>query len=175
MAKPTEDRFNNFATVYDLKQFLLAKKSRLEKDISERTFSDDKTNVAKGFIRKIDEILRTEYFKATNYNTKIYELMRVLKDDDVIFQKKIGDLEKKITELEDRMKNLEADNADSGYVIPGESEDYNNAIEMKKREIFWRVEGLREELNAYKYRLELCRKLKGIMCRPDGFFASVYK
>ena len=113
MAKPTEDRFNNFATVYDLKQFLLAKKSRLEREISERMFSDDKTIVAKGFIRKIDEILRTEYFNATNYDIKIYELMRVLKDDDVIFQKKIGDLEKKITELKNRMENLEVDTADS--------------------------------------------------------------
>ena len=175
MAKTPEERFNNFATVYDLKQFLLGKKSRLEREISERLFSDDKTNVAKGFVKRIEEILRTEYFKATNYNMKIYELMRVLKDDDVIFQKKIGDLEKKIAELENRTENLEVNDADSGYVIPGEAEDYKNAIEMKKREIFWRVEGLREELNAYKYRLELCRKLKGIMCRPDGYFASIYK
>lgn len=175
MAKTTEERFNNFATVYDLKQFLLAKKSRLERDISQRKITDDRVGMARGFIKKIDEILRTEYFKATNYETKIYELMRILKDDDIVFQKAISSTEAEIKKMEADLENFEEDNMDLGYSIPGEIEEYQRAIEMKKREAFWKVESVREELNGYKYRLELCRKLKGIMCRPDGFFSSVYK
>ena len=175
MAKPTEERFNNFATVYDLKQFLLEKRARLEREIKERKFADDKIGMAMNFVGKINEILGTVYFKATNYGTKIYELMRRLKEDDVDFGKEIGRLEEEIKKMEYKLEHFESDNLDPEYAIPGEIKEYQMAITTKKREYLWNVEKVREELRVYKYRLELCRKLKGIMCRPNGFFGSLYK
>ena len=61
-------------TISSLKQFLLEKKIRLKNSIDRREISDDKVDVARKYIRKIEDILRTEYFEVSELKLRVFIL-----------------------------------------------------------------------------------------------------
>ena len=157
-------------TISSLKQFLLEKKIRLKNSIDRREISDDKVDVARKYIRKIEDILRTEYFEVSELKLRVTELMVRLKNEDIYFKAEIEKLRKKLQTMEQYLRDIINAN-NGGYIIPDENELLKKSIMEYKFEI----EAVRDEIKAYEYRLILCRDLKGIICRPNGFFDAVYK
>ena len=162
--------FDRTVTTSSLRQFLLEKKIRLKNSIDRREVSDDKVDVARRYIRKIEDILRTEYFETSELKVRVTELMTRLKKDDIYFKAEIESLRKKLLSMEQCLRDSRTANH-NGYMIPDESEFLEKSIMEYKMEI----ECVRDEMNAYEFRLILCRDLKGIICRPNGFFDAVYK
>ena len=175
MATGQEARFDNFATILGLKQFLIEKKRKLEREIEERQIPSNKFGMAKGYIGKIEKILATEYFNGSNYSKKVFQLMNRLKEDDVIFLVKIQELQRKIQDMEIYLQTSDEFIFPVDFAIPDEAEYYLQAVEMRRREYLWKIEAVRDELKRYEYRLDLCRALKGIICRPNGYFGAIYK
>ncbi len=175
MAKGLEKRFDYSATVYSFKQFLLEKRKTLLGDIATETITKRKAIIARQYVRKINALLRTDYFSSDYAEKKVYELMERLKEEDKTFQAEIAALTRKIREMETCIQERSELSLSSDYSIPDESEVHKLAIRNMKREYKMKIEAVREELRVYQYRLELCRGLKGIIQRPNGFFGAVYK
>lgn len=175
MAYRTEERFSYVYTVSALRQFLLEKKRKLNSDINSKMICEDNIAKAKSYVKILDSILKSEYFVGKNLSMKVYQLMDRLKKEDVIFKEEIGKLEAKIAEMEYYMENAIEHTVSDEFNIPDEECDYAEAIMRKKQEYKWKIEAVRDELNGYNYRLKLCRDLKGIICRPNGFFSSIYR
>ena len=175
MTSRNEKPFNGVATVSALKEFLLEKKRKITMDINANVISFKNIEKAKSFVRLIEMMLATEYFNSNNSKYKVYELMQVLKDRDQVFERKIKELSSKIKTMEYNLDHSEEFNVPEGYVIPDEKDSYIMSIEPRRREYLWKIEAVRDELKAYEYKLKVCRNLKGIISRPNGFFSSVYK
>lgn len=175
MFQKREYPFNYKYTVFELKQFHLRKKRKLEDEIREKSFSDDKIPVAQKYIRIIESVLKSDYFRGNMVDCMVGDLMKWLKEDDVIFVNKIEELKKKIQSMKANLKMFEQSGANSGYIIPDESIDYEASFEERKRKYLWEIEAVQGELNDYEYRLRLCRNLKGMIQRPEGFYNAVYR
>lgn len=175
MSKGQEERFCYSEKVASLRQFLLEKMRRLKAEVEDETIPKKNASIARSYIKKVEQILDSEYFTTFNRNLKVYELMERLKNDDVIFEEAIKGLKAKIKRKEDYIQNSDEFLLPDSFDIPDEREAHIYAIEERKREFLWELEKIRDELRTYEYRLELCRKLKGIICRPNGFFSAVYK
>lgn len=175
MAYKAEERFSYVNTVLALKQFLLEKKRKLNSDINTKIISTSNISKARSYIRLLEEMLKSEYFVGTNLNLKVFKLMERLKDEDVMFKNKISELESKIASMEAYLETSDEFTISDSFNIPDESDDHSDAISVRRQEYKWEIEAVRDELNGYNYRLKLCRDLKGIICRPNGFFNSIYK
>lgn len=175
MSKKQEFCFNYKYTVFELKQFHLRKKRKLEDEIREKSFSVDKIPVAQKYVTIVNSVLKSDYFKGNMQNCLVGDLMRWLKEDDAIFVKKIEELKKKIQSMKANLKMFEQSGVNNGYIIPDESIDYEASFEERKRKYLWEIEAVQGELNDYEYRLRLCRNLKGMIQRPDGFYNAVYR
>ena len=170
MAKSQEERFPHWKTVGSLKQFLLEKKRRIDSGISDGTIS--KVSTAEEYLAKISVILDSNYFKFPNTRLTIKEFMVMLKKEDIILKEEIEKFQKKIELEEEEITNFSESKAHRDFSIPDEDEIFLAANTQATMEKLTR---LREELSDYQYRLRVCRWIKGIICRPNGFFEAVWK
>lgn len=175
MAYKVEERFSYVNTVLALKQFLLEKKRKLNSDINNKTICVSNISKARAYIRLLEDLLKSEYFVGASLNKKVYQLMERLKEEDITFKNEIARLESKIASMEEYLENAQEFTISDSFNIPDEREVHISAINKKRQEYKWEIEAVRDELNGYNYRLKLCRDLKGIICRPNGFFSSIYK
>lgn len=175
MAYKAEERFSYVNPVLALKQFLLEKKRKLNSDINTRVIPTSNVSKARGYIRLLEELLKSEYFIGANLNLKVFKLMERLKNEDAMFKEKISELESKIVNMEAYLETADEFTISDSFNIPDECDAQSDAVSKRRQEYKWEIEAVRDELNGYNYRLKLCRDLKGIICRPNGFFNSIYK
>lgn len=170
MAKSQEERFPHWKTVYSLKQFLLEKKRRIDSGISDGTIS--KLGVAEEYVAKISSVLNSNYFKFPNTRITIKEFMAMLKKEDILLKEEIEKLQSEIKLEEEKLADFSESKYHCDFLIPDEEELF---LEANKQTAAERMAKIREELSDYQYRLRVCRWIKGIICRPDGFFEAVWK
>lgn len=176
MGTTAEKRFEYNHTVSDLKQFFKNKKRQLENDIIYRTISDKQMEIARKYIAIVDSVLTSSYLQSCNYALMVHELMTILKEDDVTINKEIEACKAKIRSL-DRYLNASNEEimAVADFAIPDEVELQQQSIVAMKRELLGKIEVAENELERCEYRLKLCRNLKGMICKPNGFYNAVYK
>lgn len=176
MGTTAEKRFEYNHSVSDLKQFFYGKKRQLENDIINRTISDAQMDVARKYIGIIDTVIKSKYLQSANYVLKVHELMRLLKEDDVEINKEIEMIERKLRRMQ---HYLDASNEElfafKDFGIPDEFELQRESVISMKKELLRKFDAVEEELKRCKYRLKVCRDLKGMICRPNGFYNAVYK
>ena len=175
MAKGYEERFPYSKMTYHLKQFLLNKVKQLEKEIASELIVKKKAGLAEHYIAKIKDILEMSYFSNVNLDQPVYQLMEQLKQDCKSLQKKTDELQVQIHAMERRLENDDEFNLRMEYVIPDEVKIQQEAIARKRYQYALTISAVREEHQLYKYKLELCRNLQGIVARPEGFFNALYK
>lgn len=176
MGTTAEKRFDYNHTVSDLKQFFKSKRRQLENDIVYRTISDKQMDVARKYISIVESVLNSSYLQSCNYSLKVHELMAILKEDDVTINKEIEACKAKIRSM-DRYLNASNEEimAVTDFGIPDEIEIQKASIIAMKRDLLRKIEVAENELERCEYRLKLCRNLKGMICRPNGFYNAVYK
>lgn len=176
MGTTAEKRFDYNHTVSDLKQFFKVKKRQLENDIIYRTISDKQMDVARKYIAIVESVLKSSYLQSCNYSLKVHELMAILKEDDVTINREIEVCKLKIRRMQ---QYLNASNEEikvlTDFAIPDELDIQQESIIAMKRDLLRKIEVAENELERCEYRLKLCRNLKGMICRPNGFYNAVYK
>ena len=176
MGTTAEKRFEYSRSVSDLKQFFYGKKRQLENDIIYRTISDSQMDVARKYISIVESVLKSTYLQSCNYALKVHELMAILKEDDVAINKEIETCKWNIRRMQ---QSLNASNEEimaiADFTIPDEMELQQESIIAMKRDFLRKIEVAENELERCEYRLKLCRNLKGMICRPNGFYNAVYK
>ena len=170
MANSQEGPFPYWKTVYSLKQFLLEKKRRIDSEISDGIILN--VNKAEDYFIKISDILDSKYFKYPNTSLTVKELMVLLKKEDAILKEEIEKVKELLKSEEEALANFSESKAHREFLIPDEEEIYLSANRQHANQ---KIATIREELKSYEYRLRICRDLKGIICRPNGFFNTVWK
>jgi len=171
-----EKRFEYSKNVSELKQFIKGKKWQLQEDITCRTISDNRVKTAKRYIGIIECVLGSEYLRGSKLSLKVFELMEILKTDDISLKKKIEEAQRQLKRMSYFMNaSVEELMAVKEYGIPDEFGIHQNSIISMKRELLAQIETIEEELKRYRYRLKQCRDLKGMISRPNGFYRAVYK
>lgn len=176
MSKARELHFSFQSSTLVLRQFLLRKKTTINEEIKEKKFSEEGLQKVYKYLQIVDAILKSEYFVGKNLNVRVGDLMTRLKREDVDFNIEIKDLQKQKEEKEYQRNVCEGKKTEGGgYAIPSESQEYFESLERRSRELVFDIERIQSDIKGYEYRLWLCRNLKGIIMRPEGFFSSIYK
>lgn len=102
--------------------------------------------------------------------------MEILKEDDVYYKQIEANLERKLSKMN---RYLNASNEElmavHEYGIPDEFELHEASVISMKRELLSKIEATEVELERCKYGLKQCRNLKGMICKPEGFYNAVYR
>ncbi len=170
----TEKRFPGDATVHDLKKYLKKMKKKIRKKIEKEKVKD--AEKANNFIRLISDVLQLPYFK-TAKDESVNVLMSYLKNDSENCAKLISKLETRIREAKARIENLNQQIADLGSPIDITVEEwkerhfeFEEQLNEERKAMFLAQKDIRELKNKRK----LIQRLKGMICRPKGFFAKLW-
>ena len=172
MVKGQEEWFYHLETVSALKQFLFEKKRSLIRKLEKVEHSEENKKVQK-YLDILEQVLNSCYFSDDFKYQKVYQLMRKLKEDDMILKKRIGDLQKKSHEMEQYLATTNDFSIPEDYAISDERNDLEEALKIKKKEYECEIALVREEMRENQVSLRVCRNLKGMICRPHGFFDAV--
>lgn len=173
MSKKQEERFYYFETVSALKQFLLEKKRRLIREKGKKNDSEEEKRKLQKYLNILERVLTSHYFSDELKHQKVYQLMQKLKEDDVILKKRIESLQKKVEEMKQYLETTEDFSIPEDYAIADERKDLEEALWIKRKEYEWEIALIQEEMREMEMNLSICRNLKGMICRPHGFFDAV--
>lgn len=173
MAGIQEKSFDYQKPLLFMEKFLLEKKRRIENAISENLGID--IIVAYSFLEKIEDILNSsylDYFKVNDMYYTVGKLMSVLVSEEKTLKAAVEALEERKVEKQNEIFECYESKHHQSIVIPDEAESYYaSKIAKMKLELSY----IREELEAAQKNLRVCRDLKGIISRPNGFFEAVWK
>lgn len=170
MSNKDEKAYNYGAIVWKLYDFLVAKRSQLILRRKEcKVAEKGKVNE---FIELVEDALDSKYFQRKNLYVKVRDLMVKLKADDVMMKAQIDGLNRRIQEIEEFMIES-ADTYDEAYAIPDEAQDWDLALKYKRAKLEEEMVSIRYEIDEIKQNLKICRNIKGIISRPNGFFEKV--
>ena len=172
MTKVQEERFYYLETVSALKQFLLEKKRRLIKRLEKKEHSEE-TKKAQKYLSLLEAVLTSSYFFEEFKYQKVYQLMQRLKEDDRLLKKEIEDLKKKLGDMELYLATTDEFSIPEDYAISDERKDLEDVLNAKRKEYERKITLIREEMREKQINLSICRNLKGMICRPHGFFDAV--
>ena len=170
MSNKDEKAYNYGAIVWKLYDFLLAKRSQLILRRKEcKVAEKGKVNE---FIELVEDALDSKYFQRKNLYVKVRDLMVKLKADDVMMKAQIDGLNRRIQEIEELMEES-AYTYDEAYAIPDEAQDRDLALKYERAKFEEEMVSIRYEIDDIKQKLKICRNIKGIISRPNGFFEKV--
>lgn len=174
-AKVLEHRFSYNAQVLQISKYLLVVQRKIGTDIDSGRIPEKNVEKAKNYLKLIDNILRSEYMNGNYLTMRIMELMNILKDDDRELNDKINFNNNKIKRLEEVLDTSPEYTIPEAYVIPSEIELFTWSIRSKREKLEAEIKTLKIDVQLYKSDLKICRDLKGIICRPHGFFEILYR
>ncbi|MBR4111208.1 MAG: hypothetical protein IKK43_05965 [Clostridia bacterium] len=170
MAKPVEERFPGFQNVYFFEMHLKQQKANLKRKIEEGEVKDQQK--AKKFLQLLESVLRLPYF---NMNINVHTLMSFLKEDTRQMDESIKRYEKAKEDAAKRVKAITeaALEDDSDYAIPDEWYEQQEAKQKSINEARQEIYGITAKIESIKNEKKVLQNLKGMICRPKGFFANL--
>ncbi|MBO5178863.1 MAG: hypothetical protein J6B87_00735 [Clostridia bacterium] len=169
MSKPTEERFPGYNSVSELEAYLKDMRKKIRKKIEKDKVEDPKK--AKNFILLIEDVLGLSYFEM---DINVFTLMFYLKEDSRRLETEIAKYKAQADEAKKAVEALQQEpEVDPSYAIPDEWKQQREAAQKKlcnAREDLYALESVIEDLMREK---QLLHRLKGMICRPKGFFANL--
>ena len=169
MSKPTEERFPGSNPISELEAYLKDMKKKIRKKVDKEKVQDPKK--AKNFIRLIEDVLELTYFEL---DINVFTLMSYLKEDSRRLETEITKYKEQAVEAKNAVEALQQEpEVDPSYLIPDEWKAQREAAKKKlgdAREDLYALESVIDNLMREK---QLLHRLKGMICRPKGFFANL--
>ena len=169
MSKPTEERFPGNNPISELEAYLKDMRKKLKKKVDKEKVKDPKK--AQNFIRLIEDVLELTYFEL---DINVFTLMSYLKEDSRRLDMEISKYEALVAEAKKAVEALQQEpEVDHSYLIPDEWKAQREAAKKKlgdAREEMYALDSVIADLKREK---QLLHRLKGMICRPKGFFANL--
>lgn len=164
-----EERFPGKYSVSELELYLIEMKKKINRKIKKEKVEN--VPKAEAFVRLVDDVLKLSYFKM---NIDVFTLMNYLKEDSRRLDKEISMYQ---LELEEAKKTCEAiakePEVSEKYAIPDEWRQMREAEMQKRNDARQELYALTTVINELKREKQLLNRLKGMICRPKGFFAKL--
>lgn len=164
-----EQRFPGSKSVSALESYLKSMKKKINHSIEKGKVEN--LDKARAFMNLIDDVLGLPYFEM---DIDVYTLMDYLKEDSRQLDSEISVYQ---VQLEKAKKAYEMvcnePNVSETFVIPDEWRQVREAEQKKRNEArlaLYAITTFIEEIKKEKY---LIQRLKGMICRPKGFFAKL--
>lgn len=168
MAK-TEERFPGYQSIFELKAYLKDMRKKIRRRIEKEKVEDRKK--AEGFIRLIEDVLDLEYFEM---DINVYTLMSYLKEDSQRLDVEILKYEALAKEAKKAVEALQQEpEVDIAYAIPDEWKQQREATKKKLCDARQELYAIGTVINKLKREKQLLHRLKGMICRPKGFFEKL--
>ncbi len=168
MAK-VEERFPGHYSVSELEMYLIEMKKKINRKIKKEKVEN--VPKAEAFVRLVDDVLKLSYFKM---DINVFTLMSYLKEDSRRLDKEISMYQ---LQLEEAKKACEAISKEpevsEAYAIPDEWRQMREAEMKKRNDARQELYALTIAVNELKREKQLLHRLKGMICRPKGFFAKL--
>lgn len=169
MSKPTEERFPGNNPISGLEAYLKDMRKKLKKKVDKEKVDDPKK--AKNFILLIEDVLDLSYFEM---DIDVFTLMSYLKEDSRRLDKEIYKYEVLVAEAKKAVEALQQEpEVDPSYLIPDEWKAQREAAKKKLGDAREEVYALDSVIADLKREKQLIHRLKGMICRPKGFFANL--
>lgn len=169
MAQNVEERFPGIDSVGALAHFLKSTKHSIWLRIQKGEVKDSKK--AQNFVALIEEVLELPYF---DMDVNVYGLMGFLKEDGCRFKEQIVGYKKELAEAKERLETIiKAPEIDGTFVIPDEWKELHKARESQIAEARQDVYSIQSVIDELEHECNLIHRLKGMICRPKGFFAKL--
>lgn len=169
MSKPTEERFPGNSSISEFEAYLKDMKKKIRKRTEKEKVKDPKKAAA--FIQLIADILDLSYFEM---DINVFTLMSYLKEDSRRLETEIAKYKAQADEAKKAVEALQQEpEVEPSYLIPDEWKAQREAAKKKlgdAREDLYALESVIEDLMREK---QLLHRLKGMICRPTGFFAKL--
>lgn len=165
----TEERFPGERSIAELKKYLKSMQKKIKQKIERgKVENPDK---AKSFIRLIEDVLNLNYFEM---DINVYTLMNYLKEDSQRLDMEIFKYEARAKEAKVAYDALDTEpEVSEAYMIPDEWRQVREEEQRKRnvaRQDLYAINTVIDEIKREKY---LIQRLKGMICRPKGFFAKL--
>lgn len=168
MAKTPEERYPGTNHVRDLRSFLWGKIFYMKKLLATGKAKDSVK--VQNFISMVYGILQLECFEA---DVNVYTLMKCLKEETQELDKERERWENKVYNVEQRILEEENKMNDTEYTIPDEMAEYVEAERACIARLKFEKLRYEEILDMLEREKSLINNLKGIICRPKGFFENL--
>ncbi len=168
MAK-TEERFCGKAPVSELKNYLKDMRKNIRKKIEKEKVKDSAK--ATNFVRLIEDVLELPYF---DMEVDVYTLMGFLKEDTTILARQISSCEKQLEEAKNAVEAIKQEpDVSPSYAVPDEWREQYAAKQQRLKEARENMYAINTVIEEFKRERMLVQRLKGMICRPKGFFANL--
>lgn len=168
MAK-TEERFPGNQSVAELESYLKDMAKKIKNKL-ERGRVNNKAK-AKAYVSMIEDVINLNYFKM---DIDVYTLMSFLKEDSRRLDVEISKYE---VQKKDARKAYEAlctePEVSEAYMIPDEWRQQREAEQNKRNEARQDLYAITTVIEELKREGKQIHWLKGMICRPKGFFAKI--
>lgn len=169
MAKATEERFPGYQAISELEAYLKDMRKRIRKKVEKEKVED--AEKAKNFIRLIEDVLDLSYFEM---DINVFTLMSYLKEDSQRLDSEIAKYEAQAKEAKSAVEALQQEpEVDTAYVIPDEWKEQRDASKKKLSDARQELYAISTVIDELKREKQLIHRLKGMICRPKGFFAKL--
>ena len=168
MAKQQEERFNGYASTYELRAYIRKKLRSLAGAIANGTAKD--TMKTGNYIVMLEDILELPYYESC---PNVFYLLHHLKEVTMEIDDRLKMATEEVERLRERADEINLAEAEEGYLIPDEESEYLNSLKEKARELWEEIILTEADIEALQREKQLCNNLKGIICRPEGFFKNL--
>lgn len=168
MAKTPEERYPGTNHVHDLQSFLWGKIFYMKKLLATGKAKDSVK--VQNFISMVYGILQLECFEA---DINVYTLMKCLKEETQELDKEREQWKEKIRSVEQRIREEQSKMYDTEYSIPDEMIEFVEAERACIAQMKFEKLRYEEMLGMLEREKDLINNLKGIICRPKGFFENL--
>ncbi len=168
MAKAPEKRYPGSNHVRELQGFLRGKIFYMNKLLATGKAKDSEK--VKNFISMVYGILQLECFEA---DINVYTLMKYLKEETQEIDKEREMWKKKVDAIKNRIEEERAKMEDTTYNIPDEMVNFLEAERACIAQLKFDKLRYEEFIEMYEREKALINNLKGIICRPEGFFENL--
>ena len=168
MATKQEERYPGVNHVSDLRRFLRGKVRHMNELLATCKAKDEKK--VKSYISMVTEILALDYFKK---DINVYTLMKCLKAETFDIDETSNVIKEEIKELDRQIEEKQMELCEDESLIPDEQKDFLEARRHSVAALRLKRYQLDEYLHCLEREKNLLHNLKGIICRPEGFFSKL--
>lgn len=168
-AAKTEERFPGYQSISEFEAYLKDMRKKIRKKIDKEKVED--AEKARNFIRLIDGVLCLSYFEM---DINVFTLMSYLKEDSRRLETEIAKYEAQAAEAKKAVEACQQEpEVDDSYVIPDEWKQLREAAKKKLGDARQELYAIGTVIDELKREKQLLHRLKGMICRPKGFFAKL--
>lgn len=169
MAKATEERFPGYQAISEFEAYLKDMRKKIRKKVEKEKVENPEK--AKNFIRLIEDVLDLSYFEM---DINVFTLMSYLKEDSVRLDTEIAKYEAMAKEAKKAVEACQQEpEVDAAYIIPDEWRQQREAEKKKLSDARQEMYAISTVIDELKREKQLIHRLKGMICRPKGFFAKL--